>query len=403
MKITAIETHVCHARMRNWIFVKVLTDQPGLVRLGRGDARVAHARRRRRDRGPAPAAHRRGSDADRAPLADDVPPALLARQRHRPRHRDQRHRHRALGHPRQGARRAVPQALGRPGARLRSASTAISAGARWRTSTRAERAAALRASSRPGGRGGLHRVQVDGRAADDAARGPGAGSPSPSAASPRCARRSATRSTSWSTATPGRRPRWGCSSPRRSSRTASTGSRSRAGRSVVGRHRRDPALRADADRDRRAARRRCTRSATCSTSGACSDRPARHHALRRPVGGAADRRAGRGVSASRWRRTTRRARSAPPRRSSSASRRRPTSSARRSRRRALARRGRPGGVHRRHEDGRYVTPSERPGLGDRDRPRRDRAASVPAGDTAAGLLSGRRRRRLVSRRGGAST
>ncbi|MCX5659936.1 MAG: galactonate dehydratase [Planctomycetota bacterium] len=30
MKITAIETHICNARMRNWIFVKVLTDQPGL-------------------------------------------------------------------------------------------------------------------------------------------------------------------------------------------------------------------------------------------------------------------------------------------------------------------------------------------------------------------------------------
>jgi len=30
MKITAIETKVCHARMRNWIFVKVVTDQPGL-------------------------------------------------------------------------------------------------------------------------------------------------------------------------------------------------------------------------------------------------------------------------------------------------------------------------------------------------------------------------------------
>jgi galactonate dehydratase len=30
MKITSIETHVCHARMRNWIFVKVVTDQPGL-------------------------------------------------------------------------------------------------------------------------------------------------------------------------------------------------------------------------------------------------------------------------------------------------------------------------------------------------------------------------------------
>jgi len=30
MKITAIETRVCQARMRNWIFVKVITDQPGL-------------------------------------------------------------------------------------------------------------------------------------------------------------------------------------------------------------------------------------------------------------------------------------------------------------------------------------------------------------------------------------
>ncbi len=30
MKIAAVETLVCNARMRNWIFVKVLTDQPGL-------------------------------------------------------------------------------------------------------------------------------------------------------------------------------------------------------------------------------------------------------------------------------------------------------------------------------------------------------------------------------------
>ncbi len=34
MKITAIETLVCHARMRNWIFVKVLTDEPGLFGWG---------------------------------------------------------------------------------------------------------------------------------------------------------------------------------------------------------------------------------------------------------------------------------------------------------------------------------------------------------------------------------
>ncbi|MCU0980585.1 MAG: hypothetical protein MUF25_15655, partial [Pirellulaceae bacterium] len=34
MKITSIETLVCHARMRNWVFVKLLTDQPGLVGWG---------------------------------------------------------------------------------------------------------------------------------------------------------------------------------------------------------------------------------------------------------------------------------------------------------------------------------------------------------------------------------
>jgi galactonate dehydratase len=34
MKITQIETLVCHARMRNWIFVKVHTDQPGLYGWG---------------------------------------------------------------------------------------------------------------------------------------------------------------------------------------------------------------------------------------------------------------------------------------------------------------------------------------------------------------------------------
>jgi galactonate dehydratase len=34
MKIVAIETLVCNARMRNWIFVKVVTDQPGLIGWG---------------------------------------------------------------------------------------------------------------------------------------------------------------------------------------------------------------------------------------------------------------------------------------------------------------------------------------------------------------------------------
>ena len=34
MKITGIETKVCNARMRNWVFVKITTDQPGLFGWG---------------------------------------------------------------------------------------------------------------------------------------------------------------------------------------------------------------------------------------------------------------------------------------------------------------------------------------------------------------------------------
>jgi galactonate dehydratase len=34
MKIEKIETFICHARMRNWVFVKVITDQPGLFGWG---------------------------------------------------------------------------------------------------------------------------------------------------------------------------------------------------------------------------------------------------------------------------------------------------------------------------------------------------------------------------------
>src|SRR5882762_45952 len=34
MKITRIETLICNARMRNWVFVKVVTDQPGLIGWG---------------------------------------------------------------------------------------------------------------------------------------------------------------------------------------------------------------------------------------------------------------------------------------------------------------------------------------------------------------------------------
>ena len=38
MKITSVSSVVVNANMRNWVFVKVETDEAGLLRLGRGDA-----------------------------------------------------------------------------------------------------------------------------------------------------------------------------------------------------------------------------------------------------------------------------------------------------------------------------------------------------------------------------
>lgn len=36
MKIERIETHICNARMRNWVFVKIITNEPGLYGWGEG-------------------------------------------------------------------------------------------------------------------------------------------------------------------------------------------------------------------------------------------------------------------------------------------------------------------------------------------------------------------------------
>ena len=171
MKITTIETLVCHARMRNWIFVKVLTDQPGLW--GWGEATLEW--------------HTRavvGAIEDIAQLLVGEDPTriehlwqMMYRQHFWHGNGIVRgtaisgHRHRAVGHPRQGARRALPQALGRPGARLRPAllppGRRQDGGFLRDDPDDAQRFAEL---ARAGGRGRLHRLQVDGRAADDAAR-----------------------------------------------------------------------------------------------------------------------------------------------------------------------------------------------------------------------------------------
>ena len=43
MKITAIRSLVCNARMRNWVSVKVETDQPGLIGWGEATLEVCLA------------------------------------------------------------------------------------------------------------------------------------------------------------------------------------------------------------------------------------------------------------------------------------------------------------------------------------------------------------------------
>ena len=79
MKITAVEAARL-SRAHAQLGVREGGHRRGRpLRLGRSDARMAHAGRGRSDRRPRGADRRRGPDADRAPLADDVPPALLAR------------------------------------------------------------------------------------------------------------------------------------------------------------------------------------------------------------------------------------------------------------------------------------------------------------------------------------
>ena len=292
MKITAVETHVCNARMRNWIFVKVLTDQPGLY--GWGEATLEWHTRAvvGRDRGPRAADRRRGSDADRAPLADDVPPALLARHGI------------VRGTAISGIDIALWDILGKvhgvPCHRLWGGPVRdyvrlyghLGGGKMedFYESDEPQRFAEL-ASAMVEQR--LHRLQVDGRAADDAARRARARPPRRALRGGDAGRRRRRASTSWSTATPARARAWGTSSPRRSSRSASTGSRSRAGpsgRTTSPRSRR----RSDADRHRRAAR-RPARLPRAAGEGRLQRPPARHHPLRRAHRGAADRRAGRGL------------------------------------------------------------------------------------------------------------
>ena len=95
MKITGIKTYVMESPGRDYVFVKVLTDE-GIHGWGEGTLEMKQ--------GTVVAAVRdvegfvlgAGPDPDRVPLAADVPPGLLAARRRRPQ-RDQRRSSRRSG------------------------------------------------------------------------------------------------------------------------------------------------------------------------------------------------------------------------------------------------------------------------------------------------------------------
>ncbi len=171
MKITRIETHVCHARMRNWVFVKVVTDQDGLF--GWGEATLEW--------------HTRavvGAIEDFAELLVGEDPTrvehlwqMMYRQHFWHGHGIVRATAIAgidlalwdiLG---KVARRAVLEALGRAGARSRPHLLPPRRRPDGRLlRDRGRRREALRRPRAAGGGRRLHGVQVHGRAADAAAR-----------------------------------------------------------------------------------------------------------------------------------------------------------------------------------------------------------------------------------------
>ena len=231
MKITRIETHVCHARMRNWVFVKVLTDQDGLF--GWGEATLEW--------------HTRAVVGAVEDLAELVVGEDPTRIEHLWQMMYRQHFWHGHGIVRATAIAGIDLALwdilgkvcGVPCAKLWGGpvrdhvrtychlgggkmedfyETAVEDAKRFADLARqavADGFTAFKSMAVP------PTMPLEGlkpiRTAENVRRRDARGG-----------RRRA--STSWSIATPGHRPRWDCSSPRRSNRTACTSSRSRAGR-----------------------------------------------------------------------------------------------------------------------------------------------------------------------------
>ena len=331
MKITGIETLVCHARMRNWVFVKVVTDQPGLF--GWGEATLEW--------------HTRGVVGSNRRSSHHL---LIGEDPTRVEHLwqmmwRQHFWHGSGSRPIDGDRRNRSSRCGISSARLHGVPCHKLWGGPVRDSIRlychlgggnlesfyetpVDNAKAVCRPGSASGRRWIHGLQVHGGAAHDADRRTASRSRLPMPVWPPCVKRSETTLTSWSIAMRDRRRRWACSSPKLSNRTGSYFS----GRTLLaGEHRRpggDQRSRHDTDCHRRTtdAPGRVSRSVCRSR---LRDLSAGYHSLRWLHGSTPHRRSGRCAIASRWLRTIRRGRSARPPRWNSGFLSRVTSSANR--------------------------------------------------------------------------
>ena len=221
-------------------------------------------------------------------------------------HGHQRHRPRAVGHRRQGRTACPATSSGAARCATTSASTAISAAARWRTSTRRTRPTPQRFAelARQAVEDGFTAFKSMAVPEHDADRGPAAG-PVRRGLRGRDARGGRRRHRHH-----GRLPRPAVAAHGPAVRQGARAVRPLLVRgALLARERRrpgrDPAGGDDAHRHRRAAD-RPARLPRAAREAGVQHHPARHHALRRPDRGPADRRHGRGLPRGRSPRTIRR-------------------------------------------------------------------------------------------------
>ena len=153
MLISEISTRVVDAGDRDWVFIRVDTDEPGLFGWGEASLGWYPSAVCGAVRDLSSLAHRGGPASDRAALANDDSCPVLPR-RDRGHERDRRDRPSPVGHQGQGARRSALPTPGGTGPRSRAHVREPGLGARRRTAR--ARSVVRRGAPRPGRRVRCH-------------------------------------------------------------------------------------------------------------------------------------------------------------------------------------------------------------------------------------------------------